>query len=530
MSGKVFKTIVPWMTGPVQRRLLVGFVCLYFLLGLILIPYAGIQTDEATFSVVMYGPVNPSFCINLFHRSIPLMIFPYAGALKSLLYWPIFRIFGVNLYSLRVPVLLLGAVTILLSYRLLEIMAGRRAALFAALLLSTDASFLMTNTFDWGPVALQHFLFVAGCLLFARHRPVLGSFLFGLALWNKAVFIWALSGLIAATAVSYFPAIRKVLANRRAVILCVLAFALGASPLFVYNFHAPNATLRANVHPSLDDIHIKLLSLNGTLNGDPMFGFIAAPEYDGQPKAPRSLAGHVSCWLRDRVGRIESSLFVYAIVFACLAAPLWWRDGGWRAGVFAIVFIVVAFMTMALVRYTGAAHHIVLLYPIPHLLAAIGLSVTRPRWLRVTALAVLIVSNLLVVNQYISELERNGSYRLWTDAFQPLSDKLAGFENRRIYTLDLGMEDNLNLTEKGRLQIKKGYPLTDLTPARMEEMIADRNALFLNHVPSVQYFTGIDEMLGTLAKTDGFQRRDVAVIRDSNSRPQFELFVFDRVR
>jgi hypothetical protein len=408
-------------------------------------------------------------------------------------------------------------------------MAGRRAALFAALLLSTDASFLMTNTFDWGPVALQHFLFVAGCLLFVRHRPVLGSFVFGLALWDKAIFVWALSGLVAATAVSYFPAVRKALANRRAVILCVLAFAIGASPLLVYNFRAPNATLRANIHLSLNDIHVKLLSLSGTLSGDPLFGVIAAPEYDGQPKAPRSPAGHVSCWLRDRLGRIESSLFVYAIVLACLAAPLWWRDGGWRAGVFAIVFIVVAFMIMALARYTGAAHHIVLLYPIPHLLAAIGLSVIRPRWLRVTALTMLIASNLLVVNQYISELERNGAYRLFTDAFQPLSAKLAGFGDRRIYMLDFGMEDNLRLTEKGRLQLKKAYPLQDMTSSQMGEMIADPNALFLNHVPSVQYITGIDEALETLAQTHGFERRNVAVIPDSNSRPQFELFVFDRV-
>jgi uncharacterized membrane protein len=83
-------------------------------------------------------------------------------------------------------VLLAGAATIWLFYRLLRRISGNRAAVFGCALLAADSTFLLTNTFDWGPVALQHLLLVGAILLlvvfyqdnrlggafFARLRPV----------------------------------------------------------------------------------------------------------------------------------------------------------------------------------------------------------------------------------------------------------------------------------------------------------------------------------------------------------------------
>ena len=40
------------------------------------------------------------------------MVMTYVGSLKTLLYWPIFRIFGSSPWTLRLPVVLLGAITI----------------------------------------------------------------------------------------------------------------------------------------------------------------------------------------------------------------------------------------------------------------------------------------------------------------------------------------------------------------------------------------------------------------------------------
>ncbi len=155
----------------------------------------------------------------------------YLGALKTLVYWPLFWIRTASVYAIRLPMVLAGAITIVIFYKWAGLFAGPRGALLAALLLATDPAFLLTDTFDWGPVALQHLLVVSGCFLIARGRWSWGAFLFGLALWNKAIFAWTLAGLALATLLVFPAAVRAALAGRRRWTRALLAFALGALPL-----------------------------------------------------------------------------------------------------------------------------------------------------------------------------------------------------------------------------------------------------------------------------------------------------------
>ncbi len=112
------------------------------------------------------------------------MIQSYAGTLKTYLYWPLIRNLPPSPWLVRFPMLLAGALTIfLLRIRRDRSQPPSRTNRRAPL--ATDAVYLLTTTVDWGPVALQHLLMVAGCLAIVRHRPVLGAFLFGLAMWTK---------------------------------------------------------------------------------------------------------------------------------------------------------------------------------------------------------------------------------------------------------------------------------------------------------------------------------------------------------
>jgi hypothetical protein len=510
--------------------MVLGFASLFVLLGSILIPYTGIEFDEALFTTPLYGTLDRGLAVTVFHKHIPLMVLPYVGTLKTLIYWPILRVFGPNPYSVRLPVVIVGAVTIVLFFKLAERMAGVRAGVLGSLLLATDASFLLTNTYDWGPVALEHLLLVTGCLMFSMRKPVWGSFCFGLALWNKAIFIWALSGLAAAAIAAYLPEVRRTLASRRTVALCVCAFVVGALPLIVYNLHVPDATLRANVHLSTDSFYLKLVSLKQTLNGSGLFGIVVAPETAEMPKTPRSAIGRVSGAIRDRVGPRYSSLFLYAILFALLSAPLWWRSSGRRAAVFAIVFSAVAFLAMAITRYTGAEHHIVLLWPMPQLFVAVAVASLRPKWLGAAAGTALIAANLLVGNQYIVQFERTGSYGLFTDALYPLSDSLAGSHARTIYLVDFGNWYNLNFLQEGRLNLQQAWPTDSKPEAEIAAMLASEGAVFVNRIPSLGFNVSGSGRLQAEARAHGYQRRNIRTIKDSNGRPQFELFSFDRAR
>lgn len=121
------------------------------LAGLAFLPLLGIENDEALFAIVFFKPRGGSYTYKIGHSELPLMILSYLGTLKSWVYRPIFKVFGVGVASVRIPVILVGAVSVWLLYQLLLKISGRRTALIGCGLLATDATFLLTSTFDGVP-------------------------------------------------------------------------------------------------------------------------------------------------------------------------------------------------------------------------------------------------------------------------------------------------------------------------------------------------------------------------------------------
>src|SRR5580704_11014213 len=87
-------TFIPSAVKKIASRLSLGFsCCLVILAGCSLIPYAGLQMDEALFAGPYYQTVQREFRIRLFHHNIPLMVMTYIGTLKTLIYWPLIALF-----------------------------------------------------------------------------------------------------------------------------------------------------------------------------------------------------------------------------------------------------------------------------------------------------------------------------------------------------------------------------------------------------------------------------------------------------
>ena len=507
---------------------------LFLLLGTLLIPRAGLDVDETLFTQPLYHRLGSDFELGILHHKVPVMIIAYIGALKTLLCWPILRAGGASVFAVRLPMVLVGAATILLFFFLADSLAGRTAAVVAAILLATDPTFLLTDTFDWGPVALEHLLLVSGCLAMASRRSALACFLFGLALWNKATFVWALSGLAAAAVIAYWPEFHRRLQDRRLVIRCALAFLAGALPLLLFNLHRPGATFRATNGISLQDFDAKLVQLRAAADGSGLFGYLAADDSTGgHPKSPSAISGRVAAWLRDHLGDFHSSLFPYAIAWAILAAPLWWRSPARRAGVFAVVFCAVTFLGMAITRGAGTGiHHTVLLWPMPQLLVGIALSALRPRWIAPVLASALVVSNLLVINQYFFQFDRNGAAGTFTDAISNLSNALPQAPNDSVYVVDWGMYETLEFLHQGRLPLHYSQELLgpeNPSPAQLRAiaaMTADPNGLFVTHVASRETYQGFRGRLEAAAASRDNEKHVIQTISDSNGRPVFELWRF----
>jgi 4-amino-4-deoxy-L-arabinose transferase-like glycosyltransferase len=516
--------------------------CLTILAGCALIPYAGIQMDEALFAGPYYQPVAREFRARMFHHDVPLMVMTYIGTLKTLLFWPLIAIFGSSfqahpLYAawvLRLPTVLAGALTVWLFFYLTERSAGTRAAVIAAFLLASDPTFLLTNTFDWGPVALEHLFVVTGCLFLVRYAQdgrekdlAFGFFFLGLALWNKAVFVWALAGLICAV-VSVFGRELSKMITRRHLAIAAAGFLIGALPFVIYNGHRRAETFRSNAHLEPRGAPAKFIHVRGALGGYGLFGYLVSEEFTESPKAPVSLRGRAAVFIRDHLGEHRSGGMEYAAALALLAVPLWWRS---RAARFCLVFSAVAWFLMASTRDAGASiHHTVLLWPFPQFFVAVAIASIRWKWAAASICALLVVLNLLVVVQYISQFERNGAEGVYSDAMYSLSSTLPEVNGEEIYVLDWGIQFPLDVLHNGHLHMRSGLdpfladPPSEWAKGAAQRTFADRNALFVAHVEKREVFAGVRKRFDQAASDAGCHEDSLRTVPDSNGRPVFEVF------
>jgi len=87
--------------------------CLFIALAVCIIPYPGIQNDETIFTAPIYHRADNNLQHPKFFWHPPLMVVDYTGSVKTLLYWPILGALGTGIWTLRLPVVFFGAISIL---------------------------------------------------------------------------------------------------------------------------------------------------------------------------------------------------------------------------------------------------------------------------------------------------------------------------------------------------------------------------------------------------------------------------------
>jgi 4-amino-4-deoxy-L-arabinose transferase-like glycosyltransferase len=525
---------------------MVALLCLiHFALACLFIPLLGLQNDEALFAWAIYEPRAGAYIAPFFQAQLTLMLMSYLGALKGWIYKQVFRLARPSLASIRIPVVLAGIATIWLFYKLLRRISGNRAAAAGCLLLATDSIFLLTNTFDWGPVALQHLLLVGGLflvLVFYQQASLRalggGFFLLGLGLWDKALMLWMLGGCGVATLL-VFP--RQLIASLRPkpIAVAVLAFAIGALPLVVYNYNNNWETFRGNTSFDFTDVPNKARLLKNTFNGTALFGWMVAEDHEPPvPRQPANLLQRASFALSEAAGHRRENWMLYGAIAALLLAPLA-RGAELRAILFALIAMAVGWSQMAITRNAGGSvHHAVLIWPFPHLLMAVSFAAASRRLRRwgapalALALVLLCGSNLVVLNQYHVQAVRNGGALNWNDAIVPLNAYLKDVPASRMFCVDWGILDSLRLLSRGRLPVRVGSDpvskpqLTQDDVEVVRNWVKERDHLFIAHTEGNEFFLGANAQLVKTAAALGYERELLRTIGDRYGRAVFEVYRF----
>jgi len=523
-----------------QARIVALLFCALFIA--IAVPWIdkpGIQTDEALFAAGIYPPFQTEFRIRMFHHDYPIMVMTYVGALKARIWAMIFKFWPPSPASVRIPAILLGALSVWWTYLLVSRMLGSTAALVCVALLATDPMYVLYSRWDHGPVVIQHLCLIGAMLALVRFHQgrrtvwlAAGFFALGLGFWEKAVFIWLLGGLAIAGLILFWRQIREALSLRNMAV-ATAAFALGASPLIIYNTRHKLNTFRTNTVWSTEGIADKARLVRYVLEGNALSGSMTRDPWEGPLREPSTAVEKTVVSIALAANLPLRSLMGYLALASVLLLPFVWRTPARDAALFILICGAVAWCQMAFVKNTGgAAHHTILLWPLPAIgiaavLAAASQRLRYGRLLLIAVVASACAANLLVLSTYYTDLLRNGGTSSWTDAMYPAFAAIHQMDKEAVCTIDWGFFDTLRLFEQGRTPLCiAADPVND--GARQEALfqISHPRYLFLTHTEGSESFPGVTERFVRFAESSGFERTNRGVFADSNGRKTVEIFQF----
>jgi len=442
---------------PEQRfadGLAVAAACLFVLLASYRIQLPGLYYDEVNFVNAAQGGSDNNF-IYMKMGSLPLLIMPYLGALKAWLYAPIFRLCGVSVLTIRLPVVLLAAVTLLTFY---HAMRGTLGPLWAAIIvwiMAVDPANLFTSRLDWGPTVLMHLFQAAIMALWFSYRenpklwkPSVIVICFGLGLFDKFNFVWFGLAFSIGIFVCYPDSVKNIWSSvPRFVpwfVVILIAIALGTILYLVRQLlYLPSIGISA--------VALSWIRLVGTLSGAAVAGFVF-----------ESYAGIIS---------FTAALLILIdglLALICLALPssnAQARENR-KNGLFCVLMGFLIFAQIVITPHAGGPHHYAMIFPLPILAIAFlaKLLFTQIATQNLRLLAAMLLASaaicLFAVNTHntavvLTHFRTKPHYNpRWSPGIYSLSDYIDqhGLEAKSIISIDWGLHNQLQALAPKKLR------------------------------------------------------------------------------
>jgi len=448
-----------------KRRELVVLLVAWLLLALIVTSLAiqnlsvpGLYYDEAVFGGMakdfvtgnVHGPHIPEHqVVTLFGRPLPVLIQPYLGALKSWMLMPSLALFGPTVPTLRASNLFWDLAALLLLMLATWRWSGLASALVVGLLLAFDPNFFFLSVIDWG-AAVPSFLCRCASFYFlvswqGRHRTAhafLAGLFAGLGFFNKADFAVLLFAIALAAACCYWRQILAgIRARRRAALLACIGFFIAISPMVM---KLPWILRTATASPPVDYVE-KLHAMRSMYDGSYFYRLMSVGgRFDHMNEAPSVWSG------------LGFTLIAALLVFLVIRK----RCDATRLLTFLILATIFTTLGVMLVPSAARIHHMVLVFPLPHLfIAFVSVSIWKlsanGRGARAAVLIVLcavVATQLHAIRRTQELIHDTGGRGWWSDSFNSFCDENRNRSDVTIVSLDWGFNEQLNfLTDKPKL-------------------------------------------------------------------------------
>jgi 4-amino-4-deoxy-L-arabinose transferase-like glycosyltransferase len=511
---------------------------LYLVLALYQLDLPGLNYDETldavpAMQVVQHQHVDSFATLKIGGRSWPLMTMPYVGVTTTHLLMPVFALFGASVTTVRGTAVLIGLISLLLSFGFLRELFDRRVAALSVLLLAVNPSFVFWSRMGaWVQLVLFPITILALWSLFRWYRRrqsaylVLAAFLLGLGLGSHIQFFWMWVALPVAWLV-LSPWLGTGRGWRRWAwpwqrakpgiwLLSLVALLLGTGPLLIYNILS-----LGTVQYALDSVATEEIGRVPGLQGA---GAVVVQLLRNAPgMALRTFETLLSGdWFGSKLGGpYHNPIAVWAFGLALIVIlGLAFRrrlNYRWKRIAFLLVLLVSIVLLSVIVTSAESTHHLLIVWPIPQALVSIalfGLADAVPSasgtWRRVcltilgAAALTLVGAEVMTTYRYHRTLTQTGGVGLFSDAIYTLASDLEKPGAPKPIAMDWGFRRNLQLLTQNRVDASEWFTYTPPGESEYEGYVReliDRypGALYLFHVPKYTSFPGHWEVFENIA-------------------------------
>ncbi|MGQ9586473.1 MAG: ArnT family glycosyltransferase [Anaerolineae bacterium] len=525
------------MTYRPHLTIVIVALALYLALALYQIKLPGLHYDEAkegglpAMQMVLGQPLEPfrGSALAIAGREWPLMVQDYIGALNAYLLVPFLVLGGVQVAALRWFPVLGGALTLLLTWDFARRFYSPRAGAFAALLLAIQPAFVFWNRQGIYVTSTTHTLLAlslwSGWRWWESHHRrwlLVTGLAWGLGLWAKLLFGWAVVGLLASQVLLNASALRRLI---RRLGPADLVTGLGAFLLPLLPVLAFNVQTRGTFLALFGNLRSSYYGVNNLAFGQNLLARLG--------QFWEVLAGSPFWYLGGTFENpLGPSAFLAAGMGACLMAA---RRGGSLAR-----RLLFPYLTLALILgqscFTVSAlwhSHFALLLPLPAVAVGGTADALVQAWpghrFRSSAVAWAVMGllagwNLWVDAQYHRTLALSGGLGGHTDAIYRLAADLKGSAPSQPLAFDWGIAAPVEFLTGGQVRPQEvfGYEALDRPdPAfaeRIRPLVREGERYHLFHAPDETIYQGRLEVYQQVLEEEGLQGKVVVTQHDRSGR------------